>query len=129
MGQSANDTFLSQAHIFLQSTGTLITVCTTNEPTNYLDASSTTGYMLATTSLASTDYTLANGDTNGRKVTIASQADITVANSGVAGHVTICSTGTSTLLLVTTCTTQSLTSGNTVTIPAFDDEIADPTTG
>lgn len=30
------------------------------------------------------------------------------------------------LLYVTTCTSQSLTSGNTITFPAWDIEIADP---
>jgi hypothetical protein len=32
----------------------------------------------------------------------------------------------SALLYVTTCTSQALTAGNTVTVPAWDIEIADP---
>lgn len=70
------------------------------------------------------DFTIADGDTNGRKVTVAQQADIPIDASGTATHV--CLDDGATLLLVTTCTSQALTSGGTVTVPAFDDEIADP---
>jgi len=52
------------------------------------------------------------------------QATITVDSSGSAQHVALCSSDT--LLYVTTCTAQQLTQGNTVTIPAWDIEIADP---
>lgn len=70
------------------------------------------------------DYTVANGDTSGRKVTVAAQSNITIDSSGDATHV--CLDDGTTLLYVTTCTTQTLTSGGTVTVPAFDIEIADP---
>lgn len=85
-------------------------------------------YMLAITSLASGDFTNANGDTNGRKVTIAQQADVSITNSGNANHIGITTDITSNrVLLITTCTSQHLNAGNTVTFPAFDDEISDPT--
>lgn len=71
------------------------------------------------------DYTIANGDTSGRKVTVAAQSSITVDSSGTATHV--CLDDGTTLLAVTTCTSQALTSGNTVTVPAFDIEFADVT--
>ena len=69
-------------------------------------------------------YTIADGDTSGRKVTIAQQSDISVTASGTANHIVLSLTGT--ILLTTTCTAQVLTSGNTVTVPAFADEIASP---
>ena len=71
------------------------------------------------------DYTIANGDTSGRKVTVAAQAGVTIDSSGTATHV--CLDDGSTLLAVTTCTSQSLTAGGTVDVPAFDLEFADPT--
>jgi hypothetical protein len=71
------------------------------------------------------DYTIADGDASGRKLTIAQQADVPIDASGTATHVTY-DDGT-TLLGVTTCTSQVLTSGGTVTVPAHDFEIADPT--
>ena len=70
------------------------------------------------------DFTIADGDTSGRKVTVAQQADFPVDTSGTATHV--CLIDGSRLLYVTTCTSQGLTAGNTVTVPAWDAEIADP---
>lgn len=70
------------------------------------------------------DFTLANGDSNGRKLTVAQQTDISITASGDATIVTL-DDGTA-LQYVTTCTSQSLTSGGTVTVPAWDIEIADP---
>jgi hypothetical protein len=71
------------------------------------------------------DYTIADGDASGRKLTVAQQSDVPIDASGTATHVTY-DDGT-TLLGVTTCTSQVLTSGGTVTVPAHDFEIADPT--
>ena len=102
------------------ATGTILTVCSA-QPTTRTEATST--YKLADVVVDSGDFSKANGDSSGRKVTIAQQADVPVDSSGTATHVALCD-GTN-LLLVTTCTSQVLTAGNTVTIPAFDDEIAD----
>ena len=71
------------------------------------------------------DYTLANGDTSGRKLTVLAQSAIPVDASGTATHV--CLDDGTTLLQVTTCTSQALTSGNTVNVPAYDIEFADVT--
>jgi len=71
------------------------------------------------------DYVIGEGDTNGRKIAVAQQADVTVTDDGTALHIVLSLGGT--IHLTTTCTSQALTSGNTVTIPTFDDEIADPT--
>lgn len=83
-------------------------------------------YALANDPVVGGDFVKANGDTSGRKVTVGQQADISVHTSGDATHVALVDDGSKLLLLVTTCTTQTLTAGNTVTVPAFDDEIADP---
>lgn len=108
---------------------TLITVCSgASAPATYAEASSTN--MLAThvmtAGAGNGDYTLANGDTNGRKLTVAQQANVTITNSGDATHIALSISGSSTLVYVTTCTTQTLTAAGTVTIPAWDIEIADP---
>ena len=71
------------------------------------------------------DYTLANGDTSGRKLTVAAQSAVSITNSGTATHIAL-SDGSATLYYVTTCTSQALTSGGTVDVPAFDIEVADP---
>jgi len=103
------------------ATCTRLDVCTT-EPTTLTEATSTNS--LANATLSGVDYTVGVGDTSGRKVAIAEQADISVGTSGTAQHIAL-SDGVD-LLYVTTCTSQSLTSGNTVTVPTWDVEIADP---
>jgi len=100
-----------------------VSVCST-QPTTYAEATAT--YKLADQNgLTSTDLALGDGDTSGRKVTLSEQAGVTVDTTGTAAHVAWWGSSGSTLLLVTTCTTQALTTGNTVTIPAHDFEIRD----
>jgi hypothetical protein len=69
------------------------------------------------------DFTVGNGDTNGRKLTVAAQSNVDIDTSGTATHVVI-DDGTN--LYITTCSSQALTSGGTVTVPAVDIEVADP---
>lgn len=125
MAKFANDDVMDAALAKI-ATGTILTVCST-QPTTRTEAVTT--YALADITLTAGDgngdFTIANGDTNGRKVTVSQQADIDIDTSGSAQHIAICD-GTD-LLIVTTCTTQALTSGGTVTVPAFDYEIADVT--
>ena len=103
------------------STCTRISVLSA-EPASITDI--TTTYMLATTSLTGGDFTIADGDVSGRKDTVAQKAAISITNSGTATHVAI-DDGTD--YIVTTCTSQALTAGGTVTIPTWKREIADPT--
>jgi len=73
-----------------------------------------------------TDYTKANGDTSGRKITVAAKNGVSVTTTGTATHVALTRSADSSVRFVNTCTSQALTSGNTVNIPAYDIEIADP---
>jgi hypothetical protein len=126
MAKWCSDTYLD---VFLQGIDdcTLLTVCSA-QPTTYAEASST--YKLAdvvmTAGAGNGDYTLANGDASGRKLTVLQQTNMDIDSSGTANHVALCISGSSTLVYVTTCTSQALTSGGTVTVPAWDIEIADP---
>lgn len=83
----------------------------------------TTTYKLASTTLSGGDFTLAAGDISGRKSTVAQKATISITASGTATHVAI---DDATDYIVTTCTSQALTSGGTVTIPAWKKEISAP---
>ena len=98
------------------ATATEIVVCSA-QPTTYTEAHTT--YKLAATTLSGGDFTKAAGSPDGRKVTIAAKSGVSISNTGTATHVALTITGSSTLVLVTTCTSQSLTSGGTVDIPAF----------
>ena len=79
---------------------------------------------IAAHTLASGDFAKAD-DTSGRKVTVAAQAALSVTASITVTHIALCTS--SVLLAVTTCTSQALTSGNTVSVPAFKFSVADPT--
>ena len=107
------------------ATANILTVCST-QPTTRTEAVTT--YKLAdvvvTAGDGNGDFTIANGDGGGRKVTVAEQADIDIDSSDDAQHVALCDG--SDLLVVTTCTLQALVAGGTVTVPAFKIEIADP---
>ena len=114
------DTSVLDALLDKVATGNQLIVCTT-QPADRAAAISTA---LASTSLASGDFTKAAGSPSGRQLTIAQKANISVTASGNAQHVAIVD-GTS-LLYVTTVTAQQLTSGNTVTVPSWKITVADP---
>lgn len=122
MAKSVHNDVLDGAFDVLDQAN-LMTVCSA-EPTTRTEAVTT--FALADVAMTvNSDYTKADGDTSGRKVTVAAKSGVTVDASGTATHVALVD-GTR-LLYVTTCTSQALTSGNTVNFPAWKVEIADPT--
>lgn len=121
MAKSVHNSVLDGAWDILDQAN-LMTVCNA-EPTTRTEAVTT--FKLADVAVTpDTDFTKADGDTSGRKVTVAAKSSVPVDTTGTATHIALVD-GTN-LLLVTTCTSQALTSGNTVSIPAFDAEISDP---
>lgn len=102
-----------------QVEGTHIAVCSA-EPANYAGIAAV---QLAGQAISGS-YAKANGDTSGRKTTAPAQTGVSIASSGTATHVVI-HNNTDTMYLVTTVTSQALTSGGTVDIGAFDHEILD----
>jgi len=68
---------------------------------------------------------IANGDTNGRKRRVQASNGNTAGTTATATHVALFDA--SVVLYVTTCTSQAITSGNTVNVGLWDVEIADPT--
>jgi len=79
---------------------------------------------LADVAMVGGNFVIADGDTSGRKLTVAEKTGVTVDADGTANHIAVCD-GTD-LLYVTTCTSQALTSGNTMTFPSWKIELADP---
>jgi len=124
MAKLMPDGILDLLHAEIRKQVTGISVCST-QPTTYAEA--TTTYKLADVNgVTSTKFTLGNGDTSGRKITLAAQNGLTVDTTGTAAHVAWWSTtGSGLLVMVTTCTTQALTTGNTVNVPAHDFELRD----
>lgn len=107
------------------ATATRMLACSA-QPTTYTEANST--YALADVTMAGGDFAKANGDTSGRKVTMGAKSSVLIDTTGTATHIALVRVSDSTLLYVTTCTSQALTANgsNTVNFPAWDIEVADP---
>jgi hypothetical protein len=122
MAKFLSDAMIDSALNYV-ATATEITVCSA-EPTDYAKAHTT--YMLVNTTLSGGDFAKAD-DVSGRKVTIAAKSGLSVTNPGTATYIALTITASSTLIGYTTCTSQVISAGNTVNIPAFKLNIADPT--
>jgi hypothetical protein len=121
MAKATPDAILDATADAIIAAATTEYVCT-GQPANFAGIAAVA---IADVAIDSGDFTKANGDVSGRKVTISQQANVPIdAPGGTATHVVLASG--SVLLYVTTCTSQSLTAGGTVTIPAWKIEIADP---
>lgn len=96
-------------------------IVTASQPANRAAAISAA---LASVTMTGGDFTKAAGSPNGRQVTVASKSGVAVTATGSAAHVSL--VDATTLLYVTTATTQTLTSGNTVTIPAWTVTMPNP---
>ena len=125
MGKATTNTVLDAALALLKSSADAVQVCT-SEPTTYAEANST--YNLATGAITSADWTGPADDASGRKLTFDGKGSISVTSSGSAQHVAWTKASGSLLYCITTCSAQSLTSGNSVTVPgSIVIAIADPT--
>ena len=107
------------------ATATRMIACSA-QPTTYAEANAT--YALADVTMAGGDFTKAAGDVSGRKVTVAAKSGVLIDVSGTANHVALVRVSDTTLLYVTTCTSQALTANgsNTCSFPAWDVEVAAP---
>lgn len=124
MARWANDDVMDAA-LAEVATATRLGACT-DQPGNFAGiAAVLLADVTVTAGAGNGDYTIGNGDVSGRKLTVAQQADAAIDESGEADHVTL--DDGSDLQYVTVCTPQALTDGGTVTFPAWDIEIADPT--
>ena len=125
MAKIVHDDVLDGALNIIKNNCTRMVACSA-QPTTYTEGNAT--YALADVTMASTDFTNANGDASGRKTTVAAKSSVLIDTSGSATQVALLDMTNSKLLYVTTCTPQALTANgtNTVNFPAWDIEIADP---
>tara|TARA_Y100000310_G_scaffold149860_1_gene149248 strand:+ start:2104 stop:2496 length:393 start_codon:yes stop_codon:yes gene_type:complete len=130
MAKFISDNVTDAALAYIADNGDKLAVCT-SQPTTYTELSS--DYKLAietmTTGHGNGDYTIADGDVSGRKLTMTAQSAISIDTTGTAQHVAIgkSSATTDVLLVATLPLSQALTATNTVTIPAFKYTLPDPT--
>lgn len=123
MGKAAPDATLD-AFLTKIATATRQTACSA-EPANFAGIAAVALADAVMTPGDGNDYAIATGDTSGRKITTTAKADENVTTTDTATHVAL-DDGTD-LIFVTTCDSQPLTTGNTVTFPAWSIEIGDPT--
>lgn len=100
------------------------------EPTDYANIATVdlVGPIALTPGAGGATFTIADGVTSGRRITVAAQNGASVTTTGDATHVVLATGGATDLIrYITTCPTQSLTSGNTANIGAWDVEFRDPT--
>jgi hypothetical protein len=122
MTKLANDLIMDAAFDFLIAEAERIIVATGDGGGVYANLAAIT---LADNAIGT--ITKANGDTSGRKAIIPQHATVPIDASGTATHIHVVDDTGTRILLTTECTSQALTSGGTVTIPTWDEEIADPT--
>lgn len=125
MGKYINPDVYDGALNVIKNNATKQVACSA-EPTTYSEGATT--YMLAEVTMADTDFTIANGDAGGRKVTVAAKAGVTISNSGTATHIALLDVTGSRLLAVTTCDSLVLTAGggNTVSFPSWKTTLPAP---
>ncbi len=115
------DYILDLALAELDTATSTLYICS-QEPTTYAEASST--YALGNKSSLSIGAP-ADRTPNGRKVTVASFTDGSVTSTGTATHWAITKSGTTLMATGALSASQSVTSGNTFSLPAFDIGIPD----
>lgn len=122
MAKQSPDPVLDASFDYIDQSNSMV-VCS-GEPANYAGVAAVT---LATAAMTpDTDFTKADAGGGGRQVTVAAKNGVSVTASGTATHIALVRTADSSLRYVTTCTSQALTSGNTVNIPAWVISISDP---
>ena len=121
----ATDASVIDAAFNLIKNGTVKMVLCSAQPLTYAEANAT--YKLAEIAMVSGDFTLANGDVSGRKMTIAAKAAVPVTVTGTGNHIAVIDTVALALRDVTTCPAQAVGSGGTVDIATWKHEINSPT--
>jgi hypothetical protein len=129
MAKTLANEVLDSALDYLKNNTTQIAICSA-QPLSYAEATTLYDggagkYRLALkTGLSASNFTGPVDDTSGRKLTANAITGLAVDATGTALFAAWCS-GT-VLLAVTTITSQALTLGNTLTVPAHKVSIADP---
>lgn len=103
------------------ATATALHVCS-GDPA---DRAAVISNSLGTVAVSASDFTNANGDTSGRKVTRAQKSITAASASGTAAVIALIDS-TELIHKSDLSSTQSITSGNPITVNANDHEVNDP---
>ena len=127
MPRSVHDDVLDQAADYIKQNCDEVTFCS-GQPTTYAEATdppSLGGKRLVDHAMVPGDFSIANGTTGGRSVTMASQDD-TVDEAGTGDHVAFVDTVASKLLYVTTASEQPVLAGQAFQFPSIEINFSDP---
>lgn len=117
-----NDAAYDAALSYIDTNGTRLDICS-SEPANYAGIAAVSLGNKTSLSIGSP----ADGAVNGRRVTVASIADGSVTGTGTATHWAIHNAADTLVASGSLSASQSVTSGNTFTLAAFDITVADAT--
>jgi len=123
MARWTNDAMLDAALNYIKTNCDKVCICT-DQPTTYTEATVT--FALVVVDAVTGDFTLADGDVSGRKLTYGGAVDVEAVAGGDADHLAFAKSGTSTLLFVTTMPELTLLAEQIFDIVPFDIEIGDP---
>jgi hypothetical protein len=126
MGKRIHDDVMDTALDDIADNGDILHICSA-EPANYAGiAAISLGSTAITTGDGGGDYTIANGDTSGRKLTLGVQT-ITPSGSGNVTHLVIADVGGTAIKAITTCTSFAVVVAVDISVAQYDVwEIRDP---
>jgi len=124
MAYNISDTVFDTALNYLKNNCTKVVVLSADPAGSYANANTDngtgSGIKIAEVTVTSTDFTVADGATDGRKVTVSAQNDVPVGANGDATHVAWLDVSNTAVLFVTQLTTNrtGLTTSDTLDVPA-----------
>jgi hypothetical protein len=127
MAKIQNDAMLDAGLQYVIDNTNRLFICATASTGTTYDSAKTAA--LASVAIVSTLFTIGDGDTSGRKVTLAIVSGVSVTTTGSATHAVLAqkSAGASAMVYVTQTSVKALTAGDTLNTTAFDIELRDPT--
>jgi hypothetical protein len=126
MAKATPDAVLDQMADDIIARCTRMVLCSA-QPTSYTEANAT--FALADVTMSGGDFAKADGDSNGRKLTVGAKTGVLIDASGTGNHVALLDVSGTALLYVTTCTSQAVVANgsNQVNFPSWKITITDPT--
>ena len=123
MARSQNDSMLDAALQFVIDNSDKIFILASGvHPMTYASAKA---HSLASAAIASTIFSIADGDVSGRKLTVAIVSSISVTTTGSVTHTMLVNASASSVTYLTETSAQALTAGNSLNTQAWDIEIED----
>mgnify|MGYP006306986583 FL=1 len=133
MAVYAHDDIMDAGLLDVKNNGSQMILCS-GQPADYAaatTAASSGGAQLGAVTMAGTDFTIADGATSGRTVTVAAKEGVAIdgiadGNTATWDHVAVVDDTGTRLLLVTTVSSQTVTGGNQANVNSWSETIEDP---